>query len=268
MLYMLLIAHSDPWGRGDANPTTLKNHCVPMRKQNQNHCEKAMFELVNIGLIKVYQYGVKLFYQIENWDKYQSFNYRNRGSKSKFPEPPNHCENKITVNHCDVTVNHCDNSPIIINEDKNLIFEGKKDLKALTTFAPSRGKHPTQEPPVEFCYASKTFKNILPEQVELWKAAYPAVNIEMQLKRAAAWADANPLKKKKNWKRFLQNWFAKAQEAGRDIPSNTASPQKHRVSTESADAMRKRLEAERAAAIPIEQAKEKIQCLKEQLEGK
>lgn len=47
---------------------------------------------------------------------------------------------------------------------------------------------------------------------EMWKECYPAVDVERELKKAAAWALANPKNTKKNWQRFLVNWLSKAQE--------------------------------------------------------
>ena len=45
-----------------------------------------------------------------------------------------------------------------------------------------------------------------------WLAAYPGVQIGTELEKAAAWAAANPTKRKKDWRRFLNNWMSRAQE--------------------------------------------------------
>lgn len=41
--------------------------------------------------------------------------------------------------------------------------------------------------------------------------AYPLINIEQEIKRAAAWLVSNPSKRKKDAPRFLNNWFKGAQ---------------------------------------------------------
>lgn len=46
---------------------------------------------------------------------------------------------------------------------------------------------------------------------EAWGAAYPRVNVKAEVRKAEAWAAANPAKAKKNWKRFLVNWLSRAQ---------------------------------------------------------
>ena len=63
-------------------------------------------------------------------------------------------------------------------------------------------------------YESKEFENITSVMMEKWAEAYPAVNIEMEIKRAAIWAGDNPSKRKKQWGRFLSNWFKRNQERG------------------------------------------------------
>lgn len=43
------------------------------------------------------------------------------------------------------------------------------------------------------------------------REAYPLVNVEREIKRAAAWLVSNPTKRKKDAPRFLNNWFKGAQ---------------------------------------------------------
>jgi hypothetical protein len=60
------------------------------------------------------------------------------------------------------------------------------------------------------------------EQLEAWKAAYGAVDIEAELKKAAAWIVSNPhLAPKSQLGRFLNTWFARTQDRSsiRSIPS-------------------------------------------------
>ena len=48
-----------------------------------------------------------------------------------------------------------------------------------------------------------------------WLEAYPAIQVGTELEKAAAWVMANPTKRKKNWRRFLNNWMMTAQERAR-----------------------------------------------------
>ena len=48
------------------------------------------------------------------------------------------------------------------------------------------------------------------EYVEKQKALFPSLDVEQQIRSAAAWIDANPSRKKKDWKRFLNGWFQRS----------------------------------------------------------
>lgn len=62
---------------------------------------------------------------------------------------------------------------------------------------------------------------ITEEQMRAWREAYGIVDIEAELKRAAAWILSNPhLAPRSQYPRFLNTWFAKQQNtlALRSIP--------------------------------------------------
>lgn len=61
------------------------------------------------------------------------------------------------------------------------------------------------------------------EQLEVWKAAYPAVNVEEQIRLAAAWIVSNPNDApRSNFSRFLNAWLERHQNraAIRSIPTD------------------------------------------------
>ncbi len=68
-----------------------------------------------------------------------------------------------------------------------------------------------------------TFKNITAEKLSLWRAAYPRVNLEQEIKKAAAWA-IEKKQLKKNWGQFLVNWFARAYPSEPEPPKRTGPP--------------------------------------------
>lgn len=51
-----------------------------------------------------------------------------------------------------------------------------------------------------------------PQLIEQWRTAYPALDVEREVRAAHAWAVANPANRKSNWTRFLVNWLARSQE--------------------------------------------------------
>ena len=53
---------------------------------------------------------------------------------------------------------------------------------------------------------------ITPEQLELWRESFPAISVELELKSASAWLDANRRNRKYDIKRFLVNWLKRSQD--------------------------------------------------------
>ena len=60
-----------------------------------------------------------------------------------------------------------------------------------------------------------------------WASAYPAVNVEQELRKMRAWLDANPKnrKTKSGIKRFVNAWLTKAQDRGGASPLSAGRPQ-------------------------------------------
>ncbi len=67
---------------------------------------------------------------------------------------------------------------------------------------------------VTFDYDSGQFGGITNERLAAWWEAYPAVDIDIEIKRAAIWLVDNPSKRKKQLGRFLSGWFSRTQERG------------------------------------------------------
>lgn len=85
---------------------------------------------------------------------------------------------------------------------------------------------------VKLGFENGRWTGITEEQMEAWKAAYGMVDIEAELKRAAAWIVSNPhLAPKSQLGRFLNTWFAKGQDRAsiRSIPSRTEEPPKKKA---------------------------------------
>lgn len=57
-----------------------------------------------------------------------------------------------------------------------------------------------------------TFKGIEPF-INKWKSAYPAIDVETEIKQMESWVMSQPKTRwKKNWKRFITGWLAREQE--------------------------------------------------------
>jgi hypothetical protein len=82
-----------------------------------------------------------------------------------------------------------------------------------------------KKPKIDF--VAGKFIGITEEQREAWLAAYGAVDLDAELKRAAAWCVSNPhLAPKSQISRFLNTWLTKAQNQAslRSIPLERPRP--------------------------------------------
>ena len=62
------------------------------------------------------------------------------------------------------------------------------------------------------------------ERLAVWHAAFPAVDLQAEMAKAAAWVLSNPQHKKSNYARFLNTWFAKAQDRACQPPRYPTQP--------------------------------------------
>jgi hypothetical protein len=110
------------------------------------------------------------------------------------------------------------------------LYQDDSTLQA-KRYARDRGEGETEtetEESISYDENEKCFKNISPERMIQWEEAFPAVDIELDLKNAALWVVDNPTKKKTQWGRFLTNWFRRTQERGGNKGS-TAAPKKTKL---------------------------------------
>jgi len=198
LVYIALVTLADPYGREQANPQGIKYEMFPGFKETAEKIDECLKELHDIrseddeGLIILYKVDNKSYYQITLWDKYQNFNDSNRKAQSKFPSH--------SAAQCGTVYN--------LNK-KNL----KEDKD--TTLAPTPTKKgAVRGPDIEFDYKREQFLNITQAHRERWSAAYPSVDIRAEILRLAAWAAANPSKRKKNWQSFLTRNLNRKQERG------------------------------------------------------
>lgn len=95
------------------------------------------------------------------------------------------------------------------NSDSNT---KEKEDKSASTSAKPKSKHNA----TDIFFDGSHILNVTEDDLNGWVKAYPAINIQNNIYRAAEWLKSNPTKRKKNVRRFLVNWFARAQERGGD----------------------------------------------------
>ena len=128
----------------------------------------------------------------------------------------------------DDTINQQTNQQLTNNQPTtNQQLTTIKDIKTLSIkelkpLAQIEKKHSIHA--VKFSFETGEFSNINGQMV-IWEKAYPAVNIQGELNKAASWLIANPKNSKSNYARFLTNWLSRVQDkapaqGGGSKPSN------------------------------------------------
>lgn len=102
--------------------------------------------------------------------------------------------------------------------------EGKKERKkihvATNDSAPLRRVVAT---PPFFNFEIRAWQGIESRDITGWQEAYPAVDIDGELKRMAEWLLANPTRRKKNYRLFIIKWLEKQQDSPRNPLMNSAT---------------------------------------------
>ena len=73
-------------------------------------------------------------------------------------------------------------------------------------------------------FVNGQWTGVTAEQLSTWRAAYGAVDVDSEMKKAAAWIASNPLQApKNNFARFMNSWLSKQQNFSsiRSIPTRS-----------------------------------------------
>lgn len=83
VLFYRLLTIADDFGRFDGYPGTVSSRCFARRRRSEGSVRKWLAELVEAGLIEMYEVDGREYGRVAKWDKHQ----RVRASNSKFPPP-------------------------------------------------------------------------------------------------------------------------------------------------------------------------------------
>jgi hypothetical protein len=164
--------------------------------------DKAMRALRKATMIATIKATRGLLISICNYDLYQN--------------PANYDSDRIATTRGDRrgdTINNNDNN------DKNEKNNKNKKVTTRVVIPPSANKVNRSKVKINFNFnfSSKTWENIAEEDKERWKAAFPACDIELELRRMGEWLIQNPDKKKTRYGRFIFNWLSRNQDRGGEL---------------------------------------------------
>jgi hypothetical protein len=100
-------------------------------------------------------------------------------------------------------------------------YKESKDIrkkKSAASVSADRSRS-TAGPAISFSFELKKWENIGVADVDGWSLAYPAVNVDVQLKAMREWLLANPTKRKSNYRAFIVRWLTKEQDRPDKLPN-------------------------------------------------
>lgn len=221
-LYLYLISQADDDGRVKVSIPLFKSRVHPIEEYDYQRFVSDMTVICQCGLVTPYfdDNGVYIFHP--NWERYQKID---RKFKSRIPDHKS-CQlmeisdyrllvsdmtvtskRHISPNGIEYNISEKKNDEYIICTEPEVSDSAPKECEAEKPQAPKILK-------IQFDKEARAWDGISDSQVAEWSAVYPALDIERELGKAKEWVLANPTKIKKNWRRFLVNWFSRAQERG------------------------------------------------------
>lgn len=195
-LYYRIYVSTDDFGLFHADPKILKGQIYTLRSITVATIEKRLTELIEIGLIRVYENNSEKYLEIVDFEKHQTFR-KDYVRKYEYPKP--------NTNSYEAVRTHTE-SPTNINKIK---LNKNKVKESELTKAP--------DPPhlrIKFNFKEKKWQGIIDEDIERWKKTFPDVDFEYHVfTKMVDWIILNPRKgRKKNYARFINNWLSDEQE--------------------------------------------------------
>lgn len=208
-LYVYMITQSDDSGRCKVSVPLFRARVHPLNNYSAEALKADLEILDTCGLMASYFVDGEWFMHHPHWNDYQ---YIQKPKPSKLPVPDEYNTHTVPVPTNGIELNRIELNGMICAEPG--IPTRAPDSTPPVSTPPQR----TKLPEILFNFGEKAWERISDEQVAAWSDVYPALKIEIELGKAREWILANPTKKKKNWRRFLVNWFGRAQERGGDKP--------------------------------------------------
>ena len=117
-----------------------------------------------------------------------------------------------------------DNICHITNWDKHQAVDGMDKIREQTRervkncrekqkLLPVQEKIPAPAAKYQLILNDKSYFDVTQEMVDQWKALYPAVDVDQEIRKMIGWCDANPTNRKTRTgaKRFINGWLSRAQ---------------------------------------------------------
>lgn len=119
----------------------------------------------------------------------------------------NHTPNINSINNNNINNNNINN---------NISAPSPKDDQETEPHSPEANESAPACTGIKIILNDKSFYDVPVGKLTIWREAYPAVDVESELKKMTAWCDSNPTKRKtrRGVEAFINNWLSRAQDRG------------------------------------------------------
>lgn len=186
VLYCLIYAYTDREGRFSGDPEEIKTECCPYLRYSIKKIAESIIDLDNVNLLILYEDSKtkKPVIEFAFFHDFQKIR-KDKEAASIYSRPPSQGQD-----------NYGTTPGLYLYLS---LMKGMKEEK---------------EEQIYFSFEERKFFNILIEDRAGWKDAYPAVDIESELRKMREWLLANPSKRKTNYRKFINNWLSREQDKG------------------------------------------------------
>lgn len=203
LLFAGLWCLADRAGRLEDRPKRIRVELLPY---DDGSVDDMLNELHMAGFILRYQVGESRFIQVLNFDKHQTPHHKEPASSIPAPDLPKSSPGQAPDLPKSSRADSLNLIPDSLNPSTTTAPTDSANRPAPKQ--PAKSAKPKPEPII---FDGQGFAGIDP-YVPNWRKAYPAISIETETAKAAAWLVANPKNRKSNLARFLTNWFSRAQD--------------------------------------------------------
>lgn len=217
-IYTWIIPHLDDWGRITGSPRTLKALVFPMKKEiSIKNIEDTLTKFKEMGLFLWEEVNGEMVLQMpfEKFNSHQSISEAKR-AKSKYPEIIEEIEHKNDISQETPEIpKKCQENPAQDNIREDKLREDNKEYTAPDVLSKSGAEPKKNTPKITFNRERQEFVGITENDIDLWVEAYPAVKLDIEIKKMIDWIlSAGAKGHKSNWRKFITNWFSRCQDRG------------------------------------------------------
>lgn len=183
---------------------------------NKNTVTLAFTTFRSLEMIDIYDDVI----YVRNWEKYQNIDSMAKVREQTRKRVAKHRENQknATIEDKSVTCNVTRNATVTggnaTEERSKKKEERNKNIKDV---CPEPDKSAPDPSGILLPLNDNSFYDVPLSLIDQWKAAYPAVIVEQELKKMIAWLNSNETRRKtrRGIKTFINNWLCREQDKGR-----------------------------------------------------